>query len=97
MPEFHLVLDIKLIGLSLLRQLEVKVGELFFHNSLSKYLEEDNKAFLKNWIGETLKGNIGSVLGNSLVVLLSKGMWLVLTGIKHLLGLPGELFRTLTR
>jgi hypothetical protein len=96
-PEFNLILDVKLIGLSFLSQLEIKVSELFFHNPLSKSLEEQNKAFVKSWIGSMLKGNIGSVLGNTLVMLLTKGMWLILTGLKQLLGLPGELLRTLMR
>lgn len=97
MPEFTLVLNVKLIGLKILSQLEIKVGELFFHNLLSKYLEGDNKAFVRKWIGDMIKGNIGSVLGNSLVMLLSEGAWLLLTGLKHLVGLPGELVRSLIR
>ena len=72
-----------------MKQLEIKVTELLFHNSISKYLEEDNKAFVKKWIMGVLKSNIGGVLGNTLFMLLSEGMWLLLSGLKQLVCLPG--------
>lgn len=45
-------------------------------------MEEENKKFMKSWITEVVTKNLGSLLGNGAVALVSKSIWLLMTLFK---------------
>jgi hypothetical protein len=60
----------------------MRIPELYFHSRICNYMEEENKKFMKSWITEVVTKNLGSLLGNGAVALVSKSIWLLMALFK---------------
>lgn len=92
-----MTLNLQLKGFKMLSNQVMRIPDLYFHNRLCKYLEDDNKRFIKSWITEVITRNFGSLLGNSVVTLVGKSIELLMFVCKRLVLLPHTLLRLVRR
>ena len=95
LPHMTVSLNLKLIGWKFINNQSIEVPSFFFHNILSKYMEEDNKDALKKWIKATLTDNLGKLLGNGFTNIASNSLFFLLSCGKQLLLLPGNALKAI--
>lgn len=85
-----IVLNLQLVGWKFISNQHLTIPSLLFHNVLSKYMEEDNKEFVKQWIKNILTDNLGKLLGNGFTNLVSNSLIGLLICLKQIVLLPSH-------
>lgn len=96
-PECTLTLNLQLKGFRMLSNQIMRMPEFYFRNRVCKYMEGDNRRFVKGWVTDVFTKNLGSLLGNSLVTLIGKSIELIMLLFKKIVLLPHTAVRLLRR
>lgn len=92
-PECTLTLNLDLKGFKLLKSQIMNIPELYFNSRLGKIYANKNWSFFKDWIKTVLTRNLGSLLGNGVVTLITKLIELLMILSKKAFLLPWSILR----